>query len=284
MSTSTVRSFFMCAYSLACACGGSHGTSASPEVAPCLVDLSYAYDEETVYWPTASSRFRKETLFYGKTEGGYFYSAFEVATPEHGGTHIDAPIHFAEGQDTTDEIPLERLIGPGVVVDMTSAAANDSDALLTVAQIEAFERQHGAIAGGTIVLVRSGWAKYWPDPKRYLGDDTPGDASNLHFPGISEAAARALVARRVAAVGIDTASIDHGPSIEFIAHRILMQAGIPGFENVANLDEVPTRGAEIIALPMKIAGGSGGPLRIVAVVPRAQCVDAHSSSMPEATR
>jgi kynurenine formamidase len=256
---------------MAGACAGSHRTPASPKSAPCLVDLSYAYDEDTIYWPTAPSKFSKKTLFYGKTEGGYFYSAFEVATPEHGGTHIDAPIHFAEGQDTTDEIPLERLIAPGVVVDMTSAAADDRDALLTVGQIEAFERQHGAIAPGTIVLVRSGWAQYWPDPKRYLGDDTPGDASNLHFPGISEAAARALVTRRVAAVGIDTASIDHGPSKDFFAHRVLMQAGIPGFENLANLDQVPARGAEIVALPMKIAGGSGGPLRIVAVVPAAQC-------------
>jgi len=252
-------------------CAGSRTSSTSTEATPCLVDLTYSYDEETIYWPTAPSKFSKETLFHGHAEGGYFYSAFAIATPEHGGTHIDAPIHFAEGQDTTEAIPLERLIAPGVVIDVKEAAASDRDALLNIEHIEAFERQYGAIDQGTIVLVNPGWAQYWPDAKAYLGDDTPGDASNLHFPGVSEAAARALVARDVGAVGIDTASIDHGPSKDFIAHRTLMEAGIPGFENVANLDEVPARGAQVIALPMKIAGGSGGPLRIVAIVRSAQC-------------
>src|SRR5262245_5263578 len=99
------------------------------------------------------------------------------------------------------------------------------------------------------------------DPKAYLGDDTPGDASKLHFPGISADAARALVARRIAAVGIDTASIDHGPSRDFMAHQILLGADIPAFENVASLDALPPRGATVIALPMKIGRGSGGPLR-----------------------
>ncbi|KPK14694.1 MAG: cyclase [Myxococcales bacterium SG8_38] len=252
-------------------CGAARGTSSETAPASCLLDLTYAYDDETIYWPTAPSRFHKETLFYGETEGGYFYGAYEIATPEHGGTHLDAPIHFAEGQDTTDEIPLQRLIAPGVVIDMTDAAAVDRDALLTVEHIEAFEGLHGAITPGTIVLVHTGWSRHWPNAERYLGDATPGDASNLHFPGISEEAAHALVARQVAAVGIDTASLDHGPSKDFLAHRALMEAGIPGFENVAHLHGVPSRGAEIIALPMKIAGGSGGPLRIVAVLPATSC-------------
>jgi kynurenine formamidase len=272
MHTTRHRHAFVLAFAVAASgCAGARGGSSSTDAAPCLIDLSYAYDDDTIYWPTAPSRFHKETLSYGPAKGGYFYSAFAIATPEHGGTHIDAPIHFAEGQATTEAIPLERLIAPGVVVDMTGATANDRDALLTVEHIDAFERQHGTIEPGTIVLIRTGWAQYWPDPKRYLGDDTPGDASNLHFPGISEQAAHALVARSVAAVGIDTASLDNGPSKDFIAHRVLMEAGIPGFENVALSAEVPARGAEIIALPMKIGGGSGGPLRIVAVVPATQC-------------
>ena len=265
-----LRQTLACLLFVTCACAGAREASRADE-APCLVDLSHTYDEHTLYWPTSPSRFTKTPIFHGMTAGGYFYSAFEVATPEHGGTHIDAPIHFAEGQDTTEAIPLERLIGPGVVVDMRPAAAEDPDALLTVADLEAFERAHGAITSGTIVLVRTGWAKRWPDAQRYLGDDTPGDASNLHFPGISAEAAHALVSRRIAAVGIDTASLDHGPSKDFMAHRILMESGIPGFENVGELDAVPSRGAQIIALPMKIGGGSGGPLRIVAVVPAAQC-------------
>jgi kynurenine formamidase len=256
---------------LICACATRSAPPTTPDERRCLVDLTHPYDDNTVYWPTAPSKFEKKTLFHGHTERGYFYSAYEISTPEHGGTHVDAPIHFAEGQATTDEIPLERLIAPGVVVDMSAAAANDRDALLSVAHVESFEAQHGTIAPGTIVLVRTGWSQYWPDTEAYLGDDTAGDASNLHFPGISEEAARALVAREVAAVGIDTASIDHGPSKDFIAHRVLMEAGIPGFENVANLDQISAQGAEIIALPMKIAGGSGGPLRIVAVLPASEC-------------
>jgi kynurenine formamidase len=260
---------FLCGLLCASACASQQ--NASTEAPPCLVDLTYAYGEDTVYWPTAPSKFEKTTLSYGHTDGGYFYSAFELATPEHGGTHLDAPIHFAEGRQTTEAIPLNRLIAPGVVIDMSARASEERDALLTAQDIDAFEREHGFITPGTIVLVRSGWGRYWPDDKSYLGDDTPGDASNLHFPGISEGAARALLDREVAAVGIDTASLDHGPSRDFIAHRVLMEADVPGFENVANLHRIPARGAEIIALPMKIAGGSGGPLRIVAKVPRASC-------------
>ena len=243
-------------------------TSSSP---PCLVDLSHTYDEETIYWPTSPSKFVKTTISHGHTGGGYFYSAYEIATPEHGGTHLDAPIHFAEGGATTDEVPLSRLVGPGVVIDMTESAAADRDALLGVEHIDAFESVHGPIAPGSIVLVRTGWSDFWPDTKRYMGDDRRGDASSLHFPGISEAAARVLVDRSVGAVGIDTASLDHGPSKDFLAHRVLLAADIPGFENVTNLDALPPRGAEIIALPMKIAGGSGGPLRIIARVPRDAC-------------
>ena len=155
-----------------------------------------------------------------------------------------------------------------MVIDISKAAARDADALLLPSDLEAFESEHGRIGPGTIVLVRTGWGRFWPDRKRYLGDDTPGDASHLHFPGISGEAARALVDRNVAAVGIDTASLDHGPSKDFIAHRILLGANIPGFENVAELDQLPPKGATVVALPVKIKDGSGGPLRIVALVPK----------------
>ena len=250
-------------------CAAQTPPSVSP--APCLVDLSHSYDEDTIYWPTSPSRFVKATISHGETSGGYFYSAYEIATPEHGGTHLDAPVHFAEEGSTTDEVPLERLIAPGVVIDISEAASKDRDALLTVRQIEAFESEHGRISPGSIVLIRTGWSDFWPDAKRYLGDDRSGDASNLHFPGISEAAARALVERSIGAVGIDTASLDHGPTKAGLAHRVLASANTPGFENVTHLDALPTTGAEIIALPMKITGGSGGPLRIIARVPMDAC-------------
>jgi kynurenine formamidase len=232
-----------------------------------MVDLTHAFDERTIYWPTDTAGFRLITLHHGPTPGGYFYAANTFSAAEHGGTHLDAPIHFAEGKATADRIPLERLVGPLVVVDIAERAVRQPDTLLEVRDIDAFERAHGLIAARTIVLVRTGWSRHWPNKKAYLGDDTPGDASHLHFPGISAPAAEGLVARNVAGVGIDTASIDHGPSRDFMAHRVLMAADVPAFENLTGLEVLPARGALLLALPMKIGGGSGGPLRAIALVP-----------------
>lgn len=236
-----------------------------------MVDLTHPFDEETVYWPTSPSRFELDRLAYGRTEAGYFYSANVLGSPEHGGTHLDAPIHFAEGRDDAASVPLERLIGPAVVIDASAQAAADPDYRLSADDVRAFERDHGRIAAGTIVLLRTGWDRYWPEPERYLGPSAPADASNLHFPSYGEDAARLLVEeRRVAAIGADVASIDYGRSQDFIVHRIVNGANVPGFENLANLDRLPPTGALVIALPMKITGGSGGPLRAVALVPRSR--------------
>jgi kynurenine formamidase len=232
-----------------------------------MVDLTHAFDERTIYWPTDTAGFRLTRLHHGPTPGGFFYAANTFSTAEHGGTHLDAPIHFADGKATADRVPLERLVGPLVVLDIAERAAKEPDSLLGVQDIEAFERVHGPIAPRTLVLVRTGWSRHWPNKKAYLGDDTPGDASHLHFPGISAEAARALVARNVAGVGIDTASIDHGPSRDFMAHRLLMAADIPAFENLTALEVLPPRGAVLVALPMKIGAGSGGPLRAMALLP-----------------
>jgi kynurenine formamidase len=249
-----------------CGCASATPAIVVPDGAR-LIDLSHSFDETTVYWPTAPERFRLEPISVGQTEGGYFYAAYSICTPEHGGTHLDAPRHFATEGATTDAIPLERLVAPAVVIDISSDAAQHRDALLSPAHIEAFEAEHGLITPGTIVLVRTDWSTRWPDAVQYLGDDTPGDTSNLHFPGIGEDAASLLVAREIAAVGIDTASLDHGPSREFLAHRVLAAADIPGFENLHSLADLPARGALVIALPMKIGEGSGGPLRAIAIVP-----------------
>jgi kynurenine formamidase len=211
-----------------------------------------------------------ERLAYGPTPGGWFYSANRFSAPEHGGTHLDAPIHFHEGGVTADRVPLDRLIAPAVVIDVTDRAAADPDYRLTPADVDAFERDHGAIPAGAIVLLRTGWSTRWPDPKRYLGDDRPGDASNLHFPSYGAEAARILVEQRhVAALGADVASIDYGPSTDFLVHRIAAAQGVPGLENLTNLDRLPATGAVVAALPLKIAGGSGGPARVVAFVPGA---------------
>ncbi|WP_457652273.1 cyclase family protein [Rhodocaloribacter sp.] len=234
-----------------------------------IIDLTYAFDENTVYWPTASG-FEKTTDFEGITDAGYYYAAYSFCTAEHGGTHLDAPVHFAEGQRTTDEIPLTQLIGPAVVVDVTEQAAADRDYLVKTADFEAWEAEHGRLPDGVIVLLRTGFGRFWPDRTAYMGTDERGaDAvPKLHFPGLDPEAARWLVEHRaIHAIGLDTPSIDYGQSRLFETHRTLFAANIPAFENVANLDRLPETGFTVIALPMKIRGGSGGPLRIVAVVP-----------------
>ena len=233
-----------------------------------IVDLTHSFDESTIYWPTSPSTFKLETLHYGPTPAGFFYASYALSTPEHGGTHLDAPIHFAEGKRTTDEIPLQQLVRPAVVIDVRKQASKDPDYRLKLEDVKEWEKRHGAIERGAIVLLRTGWSSRWPDRKRYLGDDKPGDASNLHFPSYGAEAARYLVnERRVSALGVDTASIDHGPSGDFIVHQIANGANVPGLENLTNLDRLPPKGAWIIALPMKIAGGSGGPLRAIGIVP-----------------
>lgn len=253
-------------------CGGMPDRSATQEGIDLsmyeIVDLTHPFDSLTVYWPTSPGGFELEQLSHGMTEGGWFYSANALSTPEHGGTHLDAPVHFAEGRAATDEVPLERLVAPAVVIDVTAQAGDDPDYRLTAGDVEAFESEHGRIAEGTIVLLRTGWSRYWPDAAIYLGDDTPGDASNLHFPSYGEDAARLLLERGVGALGVDAASIDIGASSDFAVHRVMGEADVPGLENLTNLDRVPATGAIVIALPMKIAQGSGGPVRAIALVPR----------------
>jgi kynurenine formamidase len=234
-----------------------------------VIDLSHAYGASTLYWPTSKSKFALHREAHGRTEAGWFYAANTFSTPEHGGTHLDAPQHFSETGRTTDQIPLEQLVAPAVVIDATAQSSKDRDYRITAEDVRAFEKAQGGIARGTIVLLRTGWSRHWPNAKAYLGDDTPGDASKLSFPSYGADAARLLVEERgVAALGIDTASIDYGRSTDFEVHRIAAARNVPGFENLTNLDRLPPRGAIVVALPMKIEGGSGGPLRAVALMPR----------------
>lgn len=234
-----------------------------------LVDLSHSFNAQTIYWPTSTKTFEHPQQAFGPTPGGWFYSSYDVSTPEHGGTHLDAPIHFGEGKQTADQIPLDRLVAKAVVIDVSAKANADHDYLLTPDDITAFESQHGQITEGTIVLLRTGWSSRWPNRLEYLGDSTRGDASKLHFPSYGPDAARLLVEqRKVAALGVDVASIDRGMSIDFMVHRIAAAGNVPGFENLTNLDQLPPTGAVIVALPMKIEAGSGGPLRAIAMVPR----------------
>lgn len=257
---------------VACAAPDPTPPTAAPPASPLampetIVDLSYSYAADTIYWPTDTRGFELEELAAGTTGAGYYYAANRFSTAEHGGTHIDAPIHFAEGKPTVDRIPLERLIGAGVVVDVSEQAAADRDYQVDVADFESWEASHGPLPDGAIVLLHTGYGKHWGDRANYLGTKLTGpDAvAQLHFPGLDPEAAKWLVDQReVAAIGLDTPSIDYGQSTLFDSHVILFKAEIPAFENVANLDRLPAKDFLVVALPMKIEGGSGGPLRIVA--------------------
>lgn len=236
------------------------------------VDLTHAFDDRTIYWPTDERGFGFEAGKNGVTAKGYYYAANRFATAEHGGTHVDAPRHFAADAATAAEIVPARLVGEAAVIDVTRECAADAVYEVTVDDLRGWEERHGRQLVDMIVLLRTGWSARWGDRAAYLGTAArgPDAVAALRFPGLAADAARWLVEqRRVRAVGIDTASIDPGPATLFPAHVLLCGAGVPIFENVAALETVPERGAFVAALPMKISGGSGGPLRIVARLPDA---------------
>ncbi|WP_370477525.1 cyclase family protein [Tamlana flava] len=234
-----------------------------------IIDLTHEFSEETVYWVTAKE-FEMDVVAAGETDKGFYYAANNFATAEHGGTHIDAPIHFAKDKQFVNEIPLEKLIGKAIKIDVSEKTLNNPDYLISVEDFINWEKQESMeIPNGSIVLLETGFSKYYPDKKKYLGTDQRGDEAVklLHFPGLSPEAAQWLVEKRnIHSIGIDTPSIDYGQSQYFKTHVILLSENIPAFENLTNLDKLPSKGFEIIALPMKIKGGSGAPLRIVAFV------------------
>ena len=237
-----------------------------------FVDLSHTFDATTIFWPTAET-FTLQKVADGETPAGFYYAANNFSGSEHGGTHIDAPIHFARGHQTVDRIPLESLIAPAVVVDVTEESTANADYQVTVEDLSRFEQEHGRIPRGSIVLFKTGFASRWPNSTAYLGTSERGDAAvaNLHFPGLHPDAAEWIVGKRdVKAVGIDTASIDFGQSTLYRSHQTLYARDVPALENLASLDRLPPTGSLLIALPMKIGGGSGAPVRVVAVVPFAK--------------
>jgi uncharacterized Ntn-hydrolase superfamily protein/kynurenine formamidase len=245
-----------------------------------VIDLTHPFDESTVYWPTEDG-FDLQHGDAGYTEGGYYYAANRFAAAEHGGTHIDAPIHFYEGKHTVDEVPLARLIGDGALVDVREESASDPDYLITVEDLQSWELEHGQRFDDRIVLLWTGFGGRWPDRASYMGTARTGaDAvAELHFPGLDPDAARWLVENRsIKAIGIDTPSIDFGQSTTFDSHVTLFESDIPAFENVANLGRLPSSFV-VVALPMKIGGGSGAPLRIVAIAREDQ---AHSATQARA--
>jgi len=234
-----------------------------------IIDLTHSFSKESIYWVTAKE-FELEEVFKGETDQGYYYSANNFATAEHGGTHIDAPIHFAKNKQTVDEIPLENLIGNAIKIDVSENAIKSPNYLISIEDFTNWEKEEGMeIPEGAIVLLETGFSKFYPDKIKYLGTEERGEAAikKLHFPGLAPEAAQWLVEKRdIHAIGIDTPSIDYGQSTKFESHVILLSQNIPVFENLTNLNKLPTKDFQVIALPMKIKGGSGGPLRIIAIL------------------
>ncbi len=260
------------AYALAFAACQSPGQQSTTEPGAwpqgTIVDLTHSFDGSTIYWPTEAGFILHEGG-KGWQEAGYYYEANSFEAAEHGGTHLDAPVHFSEGQWSTDEVPLDRLMGPAVVVDVSAKALEFPDYQVSVQDFMDWEAANGTLPGGSIVIIRTGYFQLWPNRAEYLGTDLRGPEAipALHFPGLHPEAARWLASERsIHAIGLDTPSIDYGQSSLFEAHQALFAANIPVFENVANLGNLPETGFDVIALPMKIGGGSGGPLRIVAIV------------------
>jgi kynurenine formamidase len=233
------------------------------------IDLTWSFDEQSVYWPT-NIPFKHETVSDGINDKGYYYSSFKFSAEEHGGTHFDAPMHFAQGGLSIEKVPVEQLVGDGVLVDVTDKVSGNPDYQINVADLHEWEKENGQIPDKAIVLLYTGFEKYYPDKLKYTGTTLGGmeGVADLHFPGLHPNAAQWLATdRKIKAVGLDTPSIDYGQSKDFMTHRILFANNLTAYENVANLDNLPAKGFWIIALPMKIKGGSGAPLRIVALIP-----------------
>ena len=231
------------------------------------IDLTYSFSDSSLYWPNNKITFHLDTLFCGRTQGGFFYSSYQFCAPEHGGTHLDAPIHFAADHLTADQIPLEQMQGDAIIIDVSANALGNRDYLVSVSDFENWEKVNGKIPDNAIVLLRTGYGKFYPDAEKYFGTSNRGQEAVplLHFPGLNPDAAAWLISKRkIKAIGLDTPRIDYGQSKDFKSHQILLGENIPVFENVANLNLLPLKGAYVIALPMKIKNGSGGPLRIVA--------------------
>jgi len=243
-----------------CRSAGSGGEG--PLGARRVLDLTYSLNERGPYWPGGGYfPFTTEPLASIETHGVFSQS---YRTPEHLGTHVDAPAHFEKGEWTIDRIPVERFFGPGVVIDMTERARADADATLGIDDVLAFEAAHGRVPEGAIVFLRTGWGRRWDDVAAYRNADASGA---MHFPGYSAAAADFLARqRKVAALGIDTLSVDPGPSRDYGAHHAGNRQNVYFIENVARLEELPATGFGVIVAPIKIEGGSGGQARVFALL------------------
>lgn len=228
-----------------------------------IIDLTYPLNEKNAHWPVGAyepfkyeviASLKKDKVFSGK-----------YSTPEHLGTHIDAPNHFESNQPSVDQIPFEQLVGPAIVINLQDKVKKNTDYTLSVTDILNWEKDNGVIPQGAIVLLYTGWSKRWNNVKQYKNMD---ECNRMHFPGYSKESALFLINERmIKGIGIDTLSGDRGMCSDFQVHHIVNGAGKYILENIANLDKLPPKGATLILAPIKIEGGSGGQCRIWALLP-----------------
>jgi kynurenine formamidase len=224
-----------------------------------LVDLGHPIQASDPSWD-GTPGFQRTAVATMEKDG---YAAGRVTVEEHFGTHLDAPMHFAPAGWAVDAIPADRLYRAGVCINVADKASRDADYQVTPADIQAFEAKSGKIATGSVVLIATGWDRFWPDRARYMNEKN----GVKHFPGLSADAVRLLAAdRQVAGIAIDTPSIDYGPSAAFEAHHVSMPLNVYHIENAARLTTLPASGFMVLVAPMNIAGGSGAPARLFALL------------------
>jgi len=226
-----------------------------------VLDLAYAINDRLVPWP-GDKRWFEANVNASVEREGYFTRSFWML--EHYGTHLDAPIHFPPGKTPVDQIPPRQFFGMAAVFDVRAEGVADADYQLPAARIDDWEKRHGQISEGAIVLLRTGWASRWPDVRTYRNED---EAGRMHFPGFSVEAVERLIERKVSGLGCDTMSVDCGASRDFAGHHLALGAGLYNLENLADLSELPEKGAFLVVAPIKLEGGSGGPVRVFALLP-----------------
>jgi kynurenine formamidase len=226
-----------------------------------VIDLAYAINDKLLAWPGDERYFEaRDNATFAKH--GMFTRSFWML--EHYGTHLDAPIHFAPGKASVEQIAAQRFFGPAVVLDIQDQAGQNADYQAPVQLLDEWEARHGAMQRGAIVLLRTGWASRWPDRVRYRNQDASG---RMHFPGFSIPLVERCVQRGVSGIGCDTMSPDRGASEDFAVHHLALGAGLYHLENLSDLSALPEAGAWLIVAPIKLEGGSGGPVRVFALLP-----------------
>ena len=221
-----------------------------------VLDLTQPLDEQTVLWPDSDP-------FTAVGPDAYDADGFwsrHLGTPEHAGTHLDAPRHCVPGGAAVADIPAEQLVRPAVRIDAREHCGGDPAWVLTAADVEAWEAEHGRVPEGAAVLLCTGWDAYRDDGRRYLGEP-------LGFPGFGGDAATLLVERGAAGLGIDTLSVDAGAATDFPVHRVALPAGLWHVEGLVGLEAVPDTGATVVVGALRLPGASGTPARVFALLP-----------------